>query len=110
MINQAFNICNSLQEKINLTINEINEAIITLNQSAEKSKEEIIRFYSEIRKIIDERESNLKIKIKEQLSKEENSLKFKQKNLFEQISIIKEFVMPLKLILIKNGSKHILML
>ena len=80
-----------MQEKINLTLNEINEAIVVLNESAEKTKLDITKFYNEIRKALEERENLMKFKIREQLLKEETNLKTKEKSLYDHISKIKSF-------------------
>ena len=72
-------------------MNEINDAIAVLNESAEKSKGDINGFYNEIRKALDERENLLKLKIKDQLQKEEATLKNKEKSLYEHIVKIKSF-------------------
>ena len=80
-----------MQEKINFALNEISEAIIILNESAEKSKSDISNFYFEIRRMLEERENQLKFKIKDQLQKEQNLLKNKEKSLFDHMSRIKTF-------------------
>ena len=71
LICQAFDACKYMQEKINFSLNEITEAIIILNESAEKSKCDISQFYNEIRKVLEERENQMKFKIKDHLQKEE---------------------------------------
>jgi len=91
LICQAFDACNIMQEKINFSLNEITEAIIILNESAEKSKCDISQFYNEIRKVLEERENQMKFKIKDQLQKEEVTLKNKENNLFDHMSRIKNF-------------------
>lgn len=88
---QAFDTCNIIQEKINTAINEISETVVVLNESSERSISDLSKFYSEIRKTLDERESLLKMKIKDQLKKEENNLKLKEKSLYDHMSKIKVF-------------------
>ena len=91
LICQAFDACNIMQEKINFSLNEISEATLILNESAEKCKSDISHFYIEIRKMLEERENQLKFKIKDQLQKEQSSLKNKEKCLFDHMSRIKTF-------------------
>ena len=62
LICQAFDACNIMQEKINFSLNEISEATLILNESAEKCKSDISHFYIEIRKMLEERENQLKFK------------------------------------------------
>ena len=75
LICQAFDACNIMQEKINFSLNEISEATLILNESAEKCKSDISHFYIEIRKMLEERENQLKFKIKDQLQKEQSGFK-----------------------------------
>lgn len=80
-----------MQEKINQSLSEINEGIIFLNENAEKAKNDISCFFNEIRKILEEREYQMKIKIKEHLQKESELFKNKEKNLLDHLNRIKIF-------------------
>lgn len=65
--------------------------MISIREDSDKSKLDLAQFYVEIRKILDERENYLKMKIVEHFLKQEEMLKNKEKNLFDHLNQIKVF-------------------
>lgn len=59
--------------------------------NAEKARIEITTFFNDIRKVIAERETNLKQKISEQLRKQEYLLKKKEDNVHKHLKYVKNF-------------------
>lgn len=62
--------CKDLELQIIKLVTEINNNLTTLSDSGDKQLVEITKFYNEIRKIVNERESHLKQKIRDTMIKE----------------------------------------
>lgn len=63
----------------------------SISEDADNSKMDLVKFYEEIRKILDERENYSKMKIEEHFRKQEEVLKNKEKNLFDHSDRINFF-------------------
>ena len=88
ILGKAFEACKILEEKLYTNLEDLREAFSVLAESGDRARIDVSRFFNEIRRVLNERESHLKQKLRDQQNKEEGNLKRQQERYEEHLKKI----------------------